>query len=433
MTRLIESWGRYPRCTPRAIATLPQACITSAETIGEYLAPYQPPYLSFGLQRSYGDVGLNDGGTMIDTSMLTGIIAADFDTGVITVAAGTSLDAIIRQVIPRGWMLPVVPGTRWITVGGAIANDIHGKNHHIAGSFGNHVLEIGLWWKGAFDTCSAVHNADVFRATIGGLGLTGLVVWATIQLEKVQSSLLDVWTSKVTLDAMVTSLHRADARYPYSVAWLDVQRQRGLLQLAMPSNVSNHTVPPNHKVNVPRCSSLFVNDLTVGIGNVAYFHALAIRSGKQTTSMTKFFFPLDVVNNWNVVYGRSGFLQYQFVVPSDQWERCIHQVLNVLRTHGVASYLAVVKTFGTVASKGIMSFPMPGVTLAMDVRNTPTARKALDECDVVVAEAGGRVYLAKDARLSPKVFADMYGEQLKEFSQHVDPAFSSSLWRRVNG
>lgn len=392
------------------------------------------PFLPYGLGRSYGDVCLNEGGTLLRTSLLDSIQHIDTDQGIITVHSGVTLETVLQHVIPLGWTLPVVPGTRFVTIGGAIANDIHGKNHHNSGCFGNHVESMIIWHKGTLVECSASTNQGLFRATIGGIGLTGLIVSACIRLQKISSSTLTITTSKVgSLATMLQELKQADRDYEFTVGWFDVQRQRGHLQRANRLHDGNLVVPRLRALSVPSIMHHLLRDSLVNLGNAWYYHRVMGMSQTSVSNYTNFFFPLDALTNWNVMYKPLGLLQYQFVVPDDHALSAISKIFSILKQASVLVNLAVIKTFGSTEPVGILSFARPGVTVALDMKNTHHAVHALSLCDDVVSHSGGRVYLAKDARLSPESFHDMYGSDTPEFLKYRDLSFSSSLWRRVTG
>ena len=429
-----NNWGGYPKGEAKDVITVPNS--SDMRSVLSHLIEKHTnaPFLPYGLGRSYGDVCLNNGGTLLQTSALTDTFDFNEVTGVLNVGAGTSLDKILQQVIPKGWMLPVVPGTRHITIGGAVANDIHGKNHHTVGSFGGHVRSMVVWHNGDLATCSLDDNSELFFACIGGMGLTGLIVSVEIQLHRISSSLLSITTSKVvTLETMIAMLRDADKAYTYTVGWFDVQRNRGHLQKANHIADGTFEMPVLHALTVPAAARFLLNRPLIHFGNACYYHQIIGEQKSTTANLSSFFFPLDILRQWNRAYQPSGLLQYQFVVPHDAGIEATTELFAILRRYGVMINLTVVKSFGNKVSGGIMSFPMPGITVAMDMKNSTQALQALTECDNVVMDAGGRVYMAKDARLSARAFQTMYADALPRFMQQRDPMFSSSLWRRVMG
>jgi FAD/FMN-containing dehydrogenase len=397
--------------------------------------------LPYGQGRSYGDVCLNDGGTLLLTSRLDRLIAFDAENGVLRCEAGTTLEAILSVIVPRGWFLPVTPGTQFVSVGGAVANDIHGKNHHKAGTFGRYVRRFELARSsGERLVCSPEENAELFRATVGGLGLTGLVTWVEISLKRISGPRVDVETVPLTgLEDFFRLSAESDRDFEHTVAWFDglapPERFRGLFYRG------NHAAPED-KVKLPdfraRLSvpcglpSGLLNRRTIRAFNWLYYDWSAHKPSRRSVSYRSFFYPLDAVSHWNRIYGRRGFFQYQCAVPlGDEGRRPVAPLLEVVARSGQGSFLSVLKVFGDMASPGLLSFPRPGVTLAMDFPNR--GRKTLelfDRLDALVRDAGGAVYPAKDARMSAAAFQAFF-PRWREFEKFVDPKFSSSFWRRV--
>lgn len=423
------AWGRFPRCTAaREIAlTDTRQPLPPAEGAG---------LIAHGLGRSYGDVALNDQGTVLLTRSLDRFIAFDRTTGILRAEAGVSLDEILHLVIPQGWFLSVTPGTRHVTLGGAIANDVHGKNHHTAGSFGCHVRAFELLRSDSTRlTCSPQENTDWFAATIGGLGLTGLVTWAEIQLTPITQPLLwvhnrrfghldDYWALDATLGT----------RHEYSVAWVDcLHGGRGIYSAG--DFAGAQTAPPPRPTARPRRMPVdppvsLINGLSLRAFNFAYYHRPIAARGLQPIG--SFFYPLDAVQDWNRLYGRRGFFQYQCVLPRATMRDAATALFRRIGRSGQGSFLAVFKTFGERMSPGLLSFPRPGATLALDFPNHGASTLRLfDTLDQIVAEAGGALYPAKDARMPAALFRSGY-PQLDTFSRYLDPAFSSSFWRRVD-
>ncbi len=405
-----------------------------------------------GLARSYGDSCLNEGGTLLATSALDRFIAFDRDSGVIRCEAGISLAQILDLVVPAGWFLPVVPGTGHVTVGGAIANDVHGKNHHVAGSFGHHLRRFELLRSdGSRTLCSPDANAELFRATVGGLGLTGLITWAEIQLRPVTSPWFDVETIRMeNLDRFFAL--ETGARPPvlrggtsglspvseYSVAWVDALARgdavgRGVFMRA------GHAAgaPAASEPGASRWSIPFdfpagtLNRHSVGLFNALYRSRASREWRAAREHYTKYLFPLDGIARWNRMYGARGFLQHQSVVPRADAAVKIREMLSAVAASGEASFLTVLKIFGDHEPAGLLSFARPGVTLAIDLPMRRASTLALlERLDAVVRDAGGAIYPAKDARMSAETFRAAFPEW-KAFQRHIDPAFSSSFWRRV--
>ncbi|MFN2608133.1 MAG: FAD-binding protein [Acidimicrobiales bacterium] len=416
-----------------------------------------------GLGRSYGDAAQNGGGTVVATPGLDHMAWADEAEGLVRVAAGTSLDALLRLVVPRGWFVPVTPGTRQVTVGGAIAADIHGKNHHFDGSIARHVTSLTLATADGVATVSPESDADIFWATAGGLGLTGIVLEATIRLLAVRTSWVRVVTERAPdLGDLMARMDRRDADHRYSVAWVDGlaggrHAGRGVitwgdhaqpadLDAARPARARPARArpgagagplafePPAGISLPPLVPPGLLNHLSIGALNEVWFRRAPAAPTITVEPLAGFFHPLDAVAGWNRLYGRRGFVQHQFVVPFGA-EAVVARSLTRLRAAGCPPFLAVLKRFGA-ATPGPLSFPMPGWTLALDLPvGAPGLAAALDDLDDDVAGAGGRVYLAKDARLRPELLDAMYPglHRWRETKARVDPdgVFTSDLGRRL--
>ncbi|MBA3532279.1 MAG: FAD-binding oxidoreductase, partial [Ardenticatenales bacterium] len=346
----------------------------------------------------------------------------------------------LEVIVPRGWFLPVTPGTKYVSVAGAIANDVHGKNHHRAGTFGCHVTQFELLRSnGEQLLCSPTQNVELFRATIGGLGLTGLILWAEFTLKPIAGPLIEMERIRLpSLDAFFEVSGRSDQRYEYTVAWIDCLAcgeslgrgifMRGNHKESGETGRSGLPMTPTIPFDFP---TFVLNHTTVKVFNTLYYRAQWQERIKSQVHYEPFFYPLDIVNNWNRIYGKRGFMQYQCVVPHDEGHAAIREIMRRIARSGSASFLAVLKEFGEVPSPGILSFPRPGVTLALDFPHHGAPTLALfDELDELVREAGGAVYPAKDARMSAANF-QAYFPQWQDFARYVDPHFSSSFWRRV--
>lgn len=359
--------------------------------------------------------------------------------GVLRAEAGTSLAAILDTFVPKGWFLPVSPGTKFVTLGGAVANDIHGKNHHVAGTFGRHVRRFELLRStGERLVCSPMENAELFGATIAGLGLTGLITWLEVQLIPIRSPYLDTRTTKFrNLDEFFDISQESDSLFEYSVSWVDCTSEGSNLGrgLFMAGNFSEKTKPGKRaNLSLPfpcEAPGWLLNSLFMKSFNTLYYNKQLSRVVDGLTHYEPFFYPLDAILNWNRMYGSRGFFQYQLVVPFEQDRSIIKEIFARIARSKRASFLAVLKTFGDITSPGLLSFPRKGVTLALDFPNDGAPTRALmDELDSIVFAAGGALYAAKDARMSPRSFAASY-PRLQEFTKYIDPRFSSSLWRRV--
>lgn len=428
-----ESWGRYPRVRQ---AVLPLGWRTDP------LPQTEGTVLPYGLGRSYGDSCLNDGGTLLATRGLSRLIAFDRSTGVLRSEAGVSLDEIIDFVVPMGWFLPVTPGTRFVTLGGAIANDVHGKNHVLDGTFGCFVRAFELLRSdGSRLLCSPTENAEFFAATIGGLGLTGVITWAEIQLRPIHNPFIQSETIRFGgLDEFYEINAASERDFVYTVAWIDVLAKgrslgRGLYfrgNHAAPIPDGMPTLRRGARIRMPvDAPGFLVRPWSAKLFNFAYYRKQRRKVQAGLVHLRPFFYPLDAVEEWNRVYGRRGFLQWQCVVPLDR--TAVLPILQEIVRSREASPLVVFKTFGSKASPGMLSFPRPGFTLALDfpIRGDKTFA-LLDRLDEIVRASGGAIYPAKDARMSPETFRRSF-PRLEEFTSFVDPRFSSSFWRRVNG
>ncbi|MFC8200916.1 FAD-binding protein [Streptomyces sp. NPDC057298] len=404
-----------------------------------------------GLGRAYGDAAQNAGGAVLDMTALDRVHAIDADGGTVLCDAGVSLHRLMEVLLPLGWFVPVTPGTRYVTVGGAIGADIHGKNHHVAGSFARHVLSFELLTAdGEIRTVSP--GTPLFDATAGGMGLTGVILTATVRLQPVETSLMSVDTERATdLDDLMARLTATDHRYRYSVAWIDLLARgaavgRSVLTRgdhapleALPDGTRARRAPlefrPGH---LPAAPSFVPEGLlgrtTVGLFNELWYRRAPRARVGELQRMSTFFHPLDGVPHWNRIYGRGGFVQYQFVVGHGG-EEALRRIVHRISQRRCPSFLAVLKRFGA-GDPGWLSFPMPGWTLALDIpANLPGLGGFLDELDEEVAAADGRVYLAKDSRLRPELLAAMYPrlDAFRALRAELDPraVFTSDLSRRL--
>lgn len=428
-----QSWGRYPK----AAQTLLSVTERSAE-----LPAYDGRALPYGNGRSYGDSCLNPGGTLLHTRGLDRFIDFDPLLGRLRCESGVTLAEIIELVLPQGWFLPVTPGTRYVTVGGAIANDVHGKNHHRTGSFGHHVLAFELLRSdGSRRLCTPKEDDDGwFAATVGGLGLTGLITWAEIQLRRVCSSTLETENIRFgSLDEFFALSAASADTHEYSVAWIDClasgrTRGRGHFTRADHCTAMSQERPsaPGKGLSMPLMPPFsLVNKLSLKPFNTLYYWRQPSPYRRRPSHLLPFFYPLDGIRNWNRMYGPTGFLQYQCVLPPMTAHDGIDALLAEIARSGSGSFLAVLKEFGSVASRGLLSFPRPGTTLALDFPNNGRdVLRLLERLDRIVDEAGGALYPAKDARMSAASFQRAYCSW-QDFSRYIDPRFSSGFWRRV--
>lgn len=435
-----ESWGRYPKVEQ---AVFPLYWRDDPIPFDQFSS-----VLPFGQGRSYGDSCLNDGGTLLDAEGLHRLIQFDPEKGILRCEAGVTLAEILRFCVPRGYFLPVTPGTRHVSIGGAIANDIHGKNHHRDGTFGCHVrgFEI-LRSSGERLFCSPSENVSLFRATIGGIGLTGLITWAEIQLKPVLGPLMQIEMIPFAhVDEFFSLSEDSDRKFEYTVSWIDSLARgrnlgRGIFLRGnhLPLTSEKGRKEKGNSVAIPfDLPGFLLNPVSMRAFNSFYYHWQRFKAGRRVMHYDPFFYPLDGVRDWNRMYGKNGFFQYQCVIPSDRNDpqttrSVIANLLNEGAQSGHGSFLAVLKKFGDIPSPGLLSFPKVGTTLALDFPNGGEKTLAfLEKMDEIVRNAGGRVYIAKDARMSRKSFQAYYPEW-QELEKMRDPKFSSSFWRRVTG
>jgi decaprenylphospho-beta-D-ribofuranose 2-oxidase len=444
--RLFSGWGR---AMPSAARPVP---VTGTPDIDKALAERTDRgVIARGLGRSYGDAAQCAGGSVLECAGWSGIRRLDLERGVVTATAGTSLEQLMRWLVPLGWFVPVTPGTRYVTVGGAIAADIHGKNHHADGSFAAHVDEVELALpNGDVVVVGPEAEPEVFWATAGGMGLTGIVREATFRLSAIESSRLLVDTDRTPdLDTTMALMSETDERYRYSVAWVDLMARgpsmgRSIVtqgRFALRSELSGRAVAdPLHfdpKVLVtapPWAPNGLLNRLSVKAFNEAWFRRAPRHREAELQTISTFFHPLDGILEWNRMYGSQGFLQWQCLIPFGG-EETLRRIVKRLSDDRCPSFVTVLKRFGA-ANPGPLSFPAPGWTLTFDVA---AGRRALgsmlDELDELVLHAGGRLYLAKDSRMRPEVFAHMYPRlgEWRAVRDRLDPqhALQSDLARRL--
>jgi FAD/FMN-containing dehydrogenase len=403
-------------------------------------SPQRGYVLAHGNGRSYGDSCLNDGGRLIMARRLGRILAFDRISGLVTCEAGVLLDDLLKLVVPAGWFPPVTPGTCFVTIGGALANDVHGKNHHRAGTFGRHVRAFELVRSdGHRLTCAPDINGTLFAATIGGMGLTGLITQVTLQLMPVASAEMQQETIHFDgLDRFFAIAAESDATHDYTVAWIDALASgvgfgRGVFFRA------NHAPASLQPPSRPRRSLPFpirppvplINRLTLRAFNMLYRAAQPRSPAPRRIAYRPFFYPLDRVSNWNRAYGPGGLRQFQCAIPMAHARVAVGEMLRRTLAAGEASFLTVLKLFGDVPSPGMMSFPVAGATLTLDFPNRgERTAKLLDELDRITLANGGRVNPYKDARMSPATFEASF-PHWRDFAAHIDPGFSSSFWRRV--
>ena len=440
----LRGWGRTQPVVARVVTP------ANEDDVATILAEAPGPVIARGLGRSYGDAAQAAGGTVIDGRGLGGVGEIDGATGLVTVGAGASIDAILGASVPQGWFVPVTPGTRQVTVGGAIAADVHGKNHHRDGAFCEHVASLRLVTPTGARTVGPDVEPDLFWATAGGMGLTGIVTSAVLRLLAIETDRLAVDTDRCgDLDELMAAMTTGDEDHRYSVAWVDCMAtgarlgravltrgdhaRRDDLPLAERDAPLRAPSPSRLRVPVPAPGGL-LNKLSIRAFNEAWFRRAPSHRVGELASIGAFFHPLDFVTDWNLLYGPRGVVQYQLAVPDGAHET-VRQAVELLAKSGVPSFLGVLKRFGP-ADPGPLSFPIEGWTLALDVPvGPPQLPDILDRLDELVEAAGGRVYLAKDARLDPRRIAAMYPRlaELEAVRARLDPrrVLGSDLARRL--
>lgn len=440
----VTGWGRTAPTTARMVR--PRTYGEAAAAVRECGARGG---IARGLGRAYGDAAQNAGGAVLDMTGLDRIHAIDADGGTVLCDAGVSLHRLMEVLLPLGWFVPVTPGTRYVTVGGAIGADIHGKNHHVSGSFSRHVLSFELLTADG-EIRTVGRGTPLFDATAGGMGLTGVILTATVRLRPVESGLMSVDTERAAdLDDLMARLTATDHRYRYSVAWIDLLARgaatgRAVLTRgdhapldALPARARRHPLEFRPS-RLPAAPSFLPEGLlgrtTVGLFNELWYRKAPRARRGELQPIPAFFHPLDGVPHWNRVYGRGGFVQYQFVVGHGR-EETLRRIVRRISGRRCPSFLAVLKRFGD-GDPGWLSFPVPGWTLALDIpAGLPGLGTFLDGLDEEVADAGGRVYLAKDARLRPELLAAMYPRLgvFRALRRELDPrgVFTSDLSRRL--
>jgi len=429
------SWGRVQR-SPQSVAA--PRFRDELATLARDAAPGSR--LVTGLRRSYGDSGLNGFGRVIDATQIDRFISFDGSSGRLRAEAGASLSQILSLCAPRGWFLATTPGTRFVTLGGAVANDVHGKNHHGAGSFGASVLSFGLARSdGRRLAVSRESDPGLFEATIGGLGLTGAIEWVEIALAKISSAYLDVETLAFGSLGEFWALTRESVdKFEHTVSWIDCGARganfgRGLFSRANWRDDGDFTAHDDRSWKTIPCDApaLLLNRASVAAFNEAYYRAGKSKAGLARRHYAPFFYPLDAIRNWNRLYGARGMRQYQCVVPPDCARDAIARLLDEITRSGQASFLAVLKTFGDRACAGLLSFPRPGATLALDFPNRGAETlRLMARLDAIVLEAGGALYPAKDGRMPAALFRRSF-PRWQDFLDYKDPGMNSDFWRRV--
>jgi decaprenylphospho-beta-D-ribofuranose 2-oxidase len=447
-TVTLTGWGRIAPTTAELAtpATGPEAAGLLRLTAGR-----SATVIARGLGRSYNNAAQSGGGVVISTARLNRILSLDPETGVAVCEAGVSLEQLMVAGLPQGWFVPVSPGTRQVTIGGAIAADVHGKNHHLAGSFASHVSAFDLLLPGGEPvTVTPDGDPGLFWATAGGMGLTGLITRATVRLKRVESSLVSVDTVKTAdIDETMAVLAEHDKKYGYTVAWSDVLATgrslgRSIItsgdfartaDLSPGQRADPFAFDPRARIGAPPAFPPgLMNRYSIRLANEAWYRkAPRLREGELQT-ISRFFHPLDGIRNWNRVYGPGGFRQYQYVMPFGA-EAAVRRSFEMVAGHPAPSFVTVLKRFGP-GDPGLLSFPTAGWTLALDFpARTPGLGPLLDELDRLVVANGGRVYLAKDSRVSAATLEQMYPRlpDFRKLRAELDPhgTLASDLSRRL--
>lgn len=427
----IANWGNYP------VIEADEFRFSSTEELRKVLTRDDKPYISRGNGRCYGDASLE--GNTLSTLSCDYVLSFDHALGIFECEAGLTLDQILEIIVPKGWFLPVTPGTKYITVGGAVASDIHGKNHHVDGSFCDHVMEMDIMLaSGEVVTCSPFYNEELFEVTRGGMGLTGIILRVKFKLKKIQTSFIrQIQLKAANLQELLHLFHEYK-EYTYTMSWIDCLKSgngfgRSILMAgehAEPDELSDKQKREMLKpysdtmftfpVNLP---SFVLNQYSVKAFNFFYYQKNTKKIINNIIPYDPFFYPLDKILEWNKGYGKNGFLQYQFVLPMESSEQGMIDILTRINKKGMGSFLAVFKIFGK--QNGLISFPMEGCTLALDFPIRKDLFPFLDELDQVVLDYGGRLYLTKDARMKREIFWKSYpnASRFKALVKKYNPDF----------
>ncbi|AHM63611.1 FAD linked oxidase domain-containing protein [Flammeovirgaceae bacterium 311] len=414
MKKQIANWGQYPLLEADELHFREEE--EAAAIISRSSA-----LIARGNGRCYGDASLAD--TVISTTRYNKFISFDREKGILECQSGVSLEDVLEVIVPAGWFLPVTPGTKFITVGGAVASDVHGKNHHTEGSFCNYVLELSLInSSGELVVCSRQQNDKLFNTTCGGMGLTGVITQVSFQLKKIETAYIKQTQLKAANLKEVFRLFEQYRHTTYTVAWIDCLQSgkalgRSILMLGehaslqeLPSRLQQAPLQHSEKtrLSIPfNFPSFALNSYSIKAFNFAYYHKLRKQEQSSLVDYDTFFYPLDFVHHWNRMYGPKGFVQYQFVLPMESSYEGLTTILQRISQKGMGSFLAVLKMFGQ-QEQGLISFPMEGYTLALDFPVCDTLFPFLDELDELVHALGGRIYLSKDARMKPSMFLRGY-------------------------
>lgn len=428
MKKKIANWGNYP------VMESDEKSFVFEDQLNKLIRD-NDGFIPRGNGRCYGDASLGD--KTLSTLKYDKILSFDTENGIFDCQSGITLDHVLEVIVPKGWFLPVTPGTKFITVGGAVGSDVHGKNHHVDGSFSNHIAEMNIILaNGEMITCSPELNSDLFEATCGGMGLTGMITRVKFRLKKIESSFIKQKQVKAENLEEVIRLFDEYKHYTYSVAWIDCLKKgknfgRSILILGEHAAVNDLNekqkqaplqLPKKKQITFPfNLPSWVLNSFTVKAFNFLYYSKNTKKEINNVVSYEPFFYPLDAILHWNRGYGKKGFVQYQFVLPLEAKQGLI-EVLQRISDKGLGSFLAVLKVFGNQQS--IISFPKEGYTLALDFPVRSGLFEFLDELDQVVLKYGGRLYMSKDARMKPEVLAAGYPElnKFKEIVKKYNPS-----------
>lgn len=426
----VANWGNYP------VVDVEVGEFSRESEVASQIAE-QDSWIARGLGRCYGDSSLGE--FILSTTSFNRFLGFDEARGWLTVQAGVSLEDVLKVIVPKGWFLPVTPGTKFVTVGGAIAADVHGKNHHSEGTFSRYVQRFSLLTPAAgLLECSPTQNAEVFWATCGGMGLTGLIIDATFSLKKIQSAYIKEKSIKVKNLDQALEVFEQSMDYTYSVAWLDVLAKgkslgRSIIlngehateaDLVKPKHkAAPFTIPNKRKLSVPFfMPSFLMNTLSIKAFNTLFYAKTSKGEKTHIIDYDTYFYPLDSIHHWNRVYGRRGFAQYQFVIPPESGVKALVKILEKISKQRFPSFLTVLKWCGE-EGQGHLSFPFKGLTLAMDFPRSKSLFPFLNELDKLVLDAGGRLYLTKDSRMNVGMLEETYPrlEQWKEIKRQLDP------------
>jgi len=426
------SWGMYPK-----VDNIP-LIFKNEQRLKELVRNYRN-IIPFGNGRSYGDSALGE--NIVDTKSMNQILDFNEELGLIHIEAGVLLSDILEKCVPSGWFLKITPGTKLITIGGAIASDVHGKNHHIEGSFSESIEEFRIMLpKGEIVTCTKKETPDLWKATCGGMGLTGIILDAKIYLKKINSKFIDQTTIRTNNLKETFEAFEVYKDLPYSVAWIDCLAKdekigRCVLMAGEFKNDENLKYKPKKQIYIPLLyPEIMMKHWVMRLFNNMYYNAAKKGVSKQTVDIDTFFYPLDVAKEWNRIYGKAGFVQYQFIFPKNTSYQGLEKILKILSESGKGSFLAVLKLYGA-ANDNYLSFPMEGYSLALDFKIDDGIFDLLDELDKVVLEFKGRIYLTKDARVSKEVFEKGYPmiEKFRKFREdnQMNTVFQSLQSKRV--